>query len=99
MEVCGTYRQCILVVFNLRSGWERFVSEVSQAARQELCGTITVEQKMCHTSPVRHMLMVRLTLCHSPEWEKEFPKTGTEQLQPNLCHHLGTEKRQATALD
>lgn len=52
----GTYRQRILVVFNLRSGWEWFVSEVSQAARQELCGTVTVEQEKCHTSTVRPML-------------------------------------------
>jgi len=68
----GTYRQRILVVFNLCSGWEWFVSEVSHAARQQLCGTVTAEQEKCHTSPVRPMPMVYLTICHSPEWEKEF---------------------------
>jgi hypothetical protein len=67
----GTYRQRILVVFNPRSGWEWFVSEVSQTARQLLCGTVTVGQEMCHTSPVMPMLTVNLTICHSPEWEKE----------------------------
>jgi hypothetical protein len=76
----GTYRQRILVVFNLCSGWEWFVSEVSQAARQELCGTITVEQEECRTSTVRPMLMVHLKICHGPEWEEEFAKKETGQL-------------------
>ena len=96
MKAHGTYRQRILVVFNLRFRWEWLVSEVSQAARQELCGSITVEQEMCHTSTVRPMLTVHLTICHSPELEKEFAKMETGQLQPNLWHHLGTEQRKVT---
>lgn len=80
MKAHGTYRQCILVVFDLRSGWEWFVSEVSQAARQELRGTITVEQEKCHISTIRPMLMVHLIICHSPEWEKEFAKMEMGQL-------------------
>jgi hypothetical protein len=101
VKLRGTYRQRILVVFNLRSGWVWFVSEVSQTACQLLRGTVTVEQEMCHTSPFTPMRVVHLTICHSAEWEKESAKTGNGAVIAQCMSIILVENKgkQQTALD